>query len=285
MRKTLVALTALAALASAGPAGAATKSVAIRAAGFRPTAVTIQAGDQITWRNADTRNHQVVADNGSFASPILAPTRTYTFTFTRAGTFRYHDGLFPARTGRIVVQPPPPATSLTASSAVVTYGDTTRLAGAITTAVANETVAIFARKQNQPSYVQIATVLTGPGGVWGLDVRPGIATNYLARFRGVETGAIGISVRPRVRLSASRTHLFAKVQSDVSFAGRWLVLQRRTANGWVGVRRLQLGPRSGRLFRAPRRKTTAVYRVYLTQPQTVAGYLASWSGTQRVRKR
>ena len=124
-----------------------------------------------------------------------------------------------------------------------------------------------------------------PGGVGALDVRPGIATNYLARFRSVETGAIGISVRPRVRLAASRTHLFAKVQSDVSFAGRWLVLQRRTANGWVGVRRLQLGPRSGRLFRAPRRKTAAVYRVYLTQPQAVAGYVASWSGTQRVRRR
>ena len=75
-------------------------------------------------------------------------------------------------------------------------------------------------------------MLTGPGGVWGR-TWPGIATNYLAAAGGDETArAIGISVRPRVRLAASRTHLFAKVQSDVSFAGRWLVLQRRT--GRVG---------------------------------------------------
>lgn len=286
MRKTLVALIAFSAVASAPPAGAATVNVAIRSAGFRPTAVTIRAGDSVTWRNADTRNHQVVANNGSFASPILAPDRTYTFTFTQAGTFRYHDGVVSGRNGRVVVQPPLPATSLRAAPSVVTYGNVARLSGTITTAATNETVAVFARRQNQVSYVQIATVLTGPGGIWAYDARPGIATNYIARFRGVESAAIGVRVRPRVRLLGSRTHLFAKVQSDVSFAGHWLVLQRRTATGsWVGVRRLQLGRNSGRLFKPPRRRSTSVYRVYLTQSQAVAGYVESWSGTQRVRRR
>ena len=286
MRKTLVALIAFAAVASVPPAEAANVNVAIRSVGFRPQAVTIQAGDQVTWRNADTRNHQVVANNGSFASPVLAPNRTYTFTFTQAGTFRYHDGLVANRTGRVVVQPPPPATSLRAAPSVVTYGSVARLSGTISTAATNETVAIFARSQNQVSYVQIATVLTGPGGIWAFDARPGIATNYIARFRGVESPAIGVRVRPRIRLLGSRTHLFAKVQSNVSFAGHWLVLQRRTASGsWVGVRRLQLGKSSGRLFKPPRRRSAAIYRVYLTQSQAVAGYVESWSGTQRVRGR
>ena len=87
---------ACAALALAAVALAATtRVVAIKQAGFQPETVTIQTGDSIRWRNDDTVNHQVVADNGHFASPIIRPGQRWARTFTTAGTYRYRDALEP----------------------------------------------------------------------------------------------------------------------------------------------------------------------------------------------
>ena len=52
-------------------AGADTKTVQIVKSGFTPSTTTITVGDSVTWKNADTVNHQVVANDGSFASPVF----------------------------------------------------------------------------------------------------------------------------------------------------------------------------------------------------------------------
>jgi plastocyanin len=287
MRRLLPFVFAVAALAAPGGVNAATKTVTIRAGGFNPAAVTIKTGDQITWRNADSKAHQVVSDSGAFLSPTLAAGKTYSLTFGQTGTFRYHDGLHPALKARVVVQarPIPPAVSLTPSAGTVTYGESIRLSGAVSSGKPNELVTVFARASGQLSFVQVATVMTGASGFWSFDARPGILTAYQARYRDVVSGEVLVSVRPKVRLLASRSHFLARVAGAHSFAGHWLVLQRRSSAGtWVGVRRLKLGKNSGRLLRIPRRAGTTTYRVYLTQPQAGDGYVASWSGTQRVRR-
>ncbi len=56
-------------LAAAG--AAATITVQIRSTGFSPSTITINHDDKVTWHNADKVNHQVVANDGSFASPII----------------------------------------------------------------------------------------------------------------------------------------------------------------------------------------------------------------------
>jgi plastocyanin len=288
MRRMLLVTAVVVALAVPALADAATKTVTIRAGGFNPTAVTIKTGDRITWRNNDTRRHQVVADSGGFASPILGRGRAYSFTFNRTGTFRYHDGLFPARKGRVVVQarPIPPGVTLTRSADTIVFGDPIRLSGAVSSGKPNEIVTVFARRSGELSFVQVATVLTGASGFWSFDARPGILTAYQARYRDVVSGEVLVQVRPRVRLLGSRTHLLARVIAARSFAGHWVVLQRRTLKGtWVGVRRLQLGRNSGKLVRIPRRRGRSIYRAYLTQKQAGDGYVASWSGTQPVLRR
>ena len=71
-----------------------------------------------------------------------------------------------------------------------------------------------------------------------------------------------------------------------SFARHFVYLQRRSALGqWVSIRKLVLGPRSGRIFSIARRRSPAVYRIFLTVNQAGLGYLDSQSGTQRIRAR
>src|SRR5881227_707948 len=77
-----VALVGLAALLAAGAIGAATSTIQITKNGFTPSTVNVTAGDTVTWHNSDTRTHQVVADNGAFASPALAAGASWSFTTT-----------------------------------------------------------------------------------------------------------------------------------------------------------------------------------------------------------
>jgi hypothetical protein len=76
------------------------------------------------------------------------------------------------------------------------------------------------------------------------------------------------------------------VTATASHAGRFIYLQRRSAIGqWVTVEKLKLGPLSGRIFKAPHRKGTFIYRVYMTTNQAGTGYLDSWSNAVKVRFR
>ncbi len=75
MKKLVLPLIAVAALAvGAAPAApASTVTVQIKRSSFVPQTVTIKTGDAVKWVNTDTRNHQVVSNNGSFVSLILGP--------------------------------------------------------------------------------------------------------------------------------------------------------------------------------------------------------------------
>ena len=108
-------LAMLAMLVVAPAASAATKTVSIKRSSFSPSTVGITAGDTIRWRNDDTRHHQVVSTTGTFASPVLAPGRSYSFKFEVAGTYRYRDALVPTSVGTVKVAGAPPAVTLATS--------------------------------------------------------------------------------------------------------------------------------------------------------------------------
>ncbi len=81
------------AFAIAAPAQALAANVTITVAGFIPSAVTINQGDNVTWTNTDTANHQVISDKGGFASPVMRTGESYSFTFKSTGSFNYKDAL------------------------------------------------------------------------------------------------------------------------------------------------------------------------------------------------
>src|SRR6266511_878141 len=266
MRKLLLPIVAMFVLALP----ASSVAVKITANGFSTKTLTIDQGDVIKWTNADNVNHQLVANNGAFASPIMRPGQTYSFTFNTAGKFNYHDALHPALTGTITVKGPPPQVSAAVSVPIITYGDQTTISGTISMAKAGEAVLILAQPYGS-SAQQIATLLT----------------IYTAKWKSASSQTLTVQVRPRLTLSrTTSTRLYAKLAGTRSFAGRSILLQRRSSFGqWVTVLKLKLGPLSGRIFKAPHRKGTFTYRVYMTTNQAGAGYLDTWSNSVRVRYR
>ena len=265
---------------------AATVTVKIVPGGtFSPAKVTIDSGDVVEWTNNTAVNRQIVGDEGNFASGTLKPGQSYSFTFKTAGTYAYHDGLHPSVKGTVVVQGPPPAVTLDVGSPIVTYGNSTTLTGKISTGASGESVTITSRPEGA-SAQQVTTATTGSEGSFSVTVKPTIQTDYTATWKSTQSQTASVQVRPRVRLTHyTSTRLFAKVASSISYQGHIVYLQRLSSVGWVTVKRLTLGPSSGRIFTAPHIRGYRTYRVALTASQAGNGYMNSWSNAARVRYR
>ena len=81
-------------------------------------------------------------------------------------------------------------------------------------------------------------------------------------------------MHPRLTLARyTPSRLYARVFASVSLANHYALLQRATGYGWVTVSRLELGPTSGRTFKAPHLRGYRTYRVYLTNGRAGPGYL------------
>lgn len=277
-----------AALALALPAGspAATTTVKITGTAFSPKSVTVTVGDTVKWINTDNVTHQVVADSGAFASPILKHDDTYSFTFKAAGTYHYHDALHPTIKGTVTVKGPPPSITLGAGAPILVYGSETTLTGTVSNGLANEQVTITAQPYGSLTTQEIATVSTGVGGGFAFAVKPTILTTYAAHWKTAISQTVTVQVRPKLTLLPFQGRFFAKVISPISYAGKSIYLQRLSQFGqWVTVARLKLGPLSGRIFSLPRYHGTVTWHVYMSQDTAGPGFLDGWSGTQKVRRR
>src|SRR5688572_27170325 len=183
MRKALLLVVSIVALvATAVALAAVTRVVSIKPAGFDPATRTINTGDTIRWRNDDTVNHQVVADNGHFASPVLRPGQSYTREFNISGTYRYRDALEPAERGTIVVKGPPPSVAIASSHGTAFYGAAIRLTGTISSGAANQLVEIWSKPFGQASPVKVADLRTVAGGGFDYPTVPRVLTEYYARW-------------------------------------------------------------------------------------------------------
>jgi hypothetical protein len=248
--------------------------------------VTINTGDAVRWTNRDTKNHQVVANSGAFASPTIAPGRSYAHVFNTAGTYRYHDALHPSLTGRVVVKGPAPAVSIAAQTPILTYGQATHISGQVSSGKAGETVSVYAQPYGQTSPVLLATLLTATNGAWDLVVKPTLLTTYQVHWKSTVSSTISISMRPNVLFSASHGMGFVKVKSNRSLEHRKVYVQRFTRFGqWVKFKSVTLGRSSQRLFylRLPRGRYTL--RVFMSFNQAGAGYLDGFSRTVLYRRK
>lgn len=278
------------ALVLAAPASSATTTVSIKRSGFVPASVTVNQDDAVTWTNNDTIDHQVVANGGSFASPILKPGKSFTRTFRSGGTFRYHDSLRPALKGTVVVRGAPPQVSLAASAAVVKFGSTVTLSGTVSNKKAGETITLVQLPYGQTTKQVVATLQTTTGGVFSFTVSPQVSTTYQAQWPNRSDSSVTVQVQPLIKLpfvsKSGYFHFYVTAAS--SFAGKTVYLQRFTlAHQWVNIRALTLGSKSGRLISVrfvrsiiPRGRWSI--RVFMPATEMGGGYLDSWSGTQPV---
>jgi plastocyanin len=87
--------------------------VLIQGNAFTPSSLNVAAGTKVYWLNLDANGggdvnaagHDVTALDGTFASGTgnLHQYDIYSFTFTKAGTFKYQSAAQPTMTGEIVV--------------------------------------------------------------------------------------------------------------------------------------------------------------------------------------
>jgi plastocyanin len=280
MRKLILALAAVATLVVAGPAGAATKTIHIYGSTFSPKTATITEGDTITWINNDNANHQILADHGQFASAILKPKQSFSFTFRAAATYPYRDELNAKLKGTITVKGLPPTVSFAASTGVVVYGEQVTLSGVVSNHLAGEQVVIYYRPYPQPNLIQRAVLLTTTGGTFSFIVQPQILTTYEAAWKTTYATPATVSVAPKLTLGRNDGWII-RAGGGRSFAGRAVQLQRlNDATGqWVTLRKVLLNSKSSIrvLYTLP--KGTNHLRVTMSVNQAGAGFLGAISAT------
>jgi plastocyanin len=71
---------------------------------FAPMALSIPAGTTVVWKNLDGEPHTVVSDSGLFRSGGLDQNDSFTFTFEKAGTYRFICSIHPTMIGTITVK-------------------------------------------------------------------------------------------------------------------------------------------------------------------------------------
>src|ERR1700693_668587 len=191
----LLPLALLAMLVVVAAAGADTKTVQIVKSGFTPSSTTINVGDSVTWKNADTVNHQVVANDGSFASPVLKPGESFSQAFPKSGKVNYHDALFTSRTGSVTVTAPAATLTLQAGATTVVYGNSTTVAGAVTNQLTNEPVNLTAQPFGKATQ-SIATQTTQANGAFSFGVSPTIQPSSVAHWRSSASLSVSVNVPP-----------------------------------------------------------------------------------------
>jgi plastocyanin len=86
--------------------------IKMTASGFLPVTVTVLAGTEVQFVNSDVKGHwpasaihptHLVLPEFDARKSIL-PGETYSYTFTKKGEWLMHDHIFPARTGKIIVE-------------------------------------------------------------------------------------------------------------------------------------------------------------------------------------
>ena len=71
---------------------------------FNPPSITVSQGTTITWTNKKNEKHTVTSDDGLLDSGDLDKGKKFSYTFSTAGTFRYHCMHHSAMRGTVIVQ-------------------------------------------------------------------------------------------------------------------------------------------------------------------------------------
>jgi hypothetical protein len=227
----------------------------------------------------------VVADNGAFASPALAPNASWSYTASKSGKFGYRDAYATTHKGTLTVSAPPATLTLTPSLGTVIYGSTTNVGGTVSNSVANEAVSLTSQAYGK-SIQSIASTTTTTGGTFFFGVTPTIQTTYTAHYRTSSSTPVTVNVAPRVGFGQSGSLFIAKVTSDLGYTGHYVIVQKRNAlGGWYSFKRVFLGDSSRATFRLKLPKGHFVLRLYLPPSQAGAGYVQSFSRLMPIVRR
>jgi plastocyanin len=103
--KTIAAALCLSTLAFACAKATPEKSdVTIKNFSFGPNAITVAAGTTVTWHISDGEPHTVVSADGLFRSAAIDTGESFSFKFSKAGTFKYVCTIHPRMVATVTVK-------------------------------------------------------------------------------------------------------------------------------------------------------------------------------------
>ncbi len=109
IRTAFGAIVLAAVLAAAGSVASqtpppATTVINIKNFAFMAMTTVVPVGGQVTWKNLDGEPHTVVSLDGAFRSVALDEGDSFTFRFTKPGTYAYVCSIHPQMKAIIVVK-------------------------------------------------------------------------------------------------------------------------------------------------------------------------------------
>ena len=78
--------------------------VSIEGFAYSPDSLTVSAGTSVSWSNDDPTQHTVSAEDDSFDSDVLDPSKRFSFTFDDPGTYNYICNIHPDMKGTVTVE-------------------------------------------------------------------------------------------------------------------------------------------------------------------------------------
>jgi amicyanin len=90
------------------PDSSGSQTVKVDIVGFKyvPASVKVRVGDTVTWTQVDKVKHTVTTVDGpeSFDSGLLSAGQTFSYTFTKPGTYSYKCTPHPNMRGEVIVE-------------------------------------------------------------------------------------------------------------------------------------------------------------------------------------
>lgn len=88
--------------------GTATPGCEAKKGCYKPFEAKVKTGSKVTWKNDDKAAHTVTSGkdataDGTFDSGMIAPGKTFSYAFSKAGKFDYYCMVHPWMTGKVTV--------------------------------------------------------------------------------------------------------------------------------------------------------------------------------------
>lgn len=202
----MAVLAAAVATAMAAPAAHAEATVQIVNLHYKPTPLTIDLGETVTWKNEGFIPHTVTG--GELDSGRIRGGGEFSYTFTKPGTFEYRCTIHPSMLGKVIVQgeasggmkgmggpngkPSLPPTTPTGAAQVSLHLD--KAGGrrgvspiSVSSSRPGEQVLLQVYSREHFSWIDIAHATLGAAGRATFKLRPG----FHRRLRAVILGAAG----------------------------------------------------------------------------------------------
>jgi plastocyanin len=244
----------------AGTGGGQDRSVDIPGKYFSPDTLPVLVGDTITWTNHDSATHTVTGNE--FDSGRLESGSRFSFTFSKAGVYRYHCAIHRFMHGEVDVY----AVALISPASSVPLGATVTLTG-----LAPGGLQSVALEQGQAdgSYQAVATSSVAPDGSFSFPVVVSGPSRYRVRAGEQVSEAVAIRPKPTVTISLRRVGERASVDIGAApdQAGASVALERylRERYWWKPVRGATLGAGGRVSFTVPAKAHRVRFRAHLLQ--------------------